>query len=248
MSYGLRIVNPTGELVVDSEARGLIAVHKATFVSLVQENGASVDGATPGRLAGYSTYTSNHSGPILLAVDLPAGKNVGLIDVGGSAGAWTITAYCADTPDPASGLSEWDLTQYALDIWVFGFPASVASTWGLALFNSSGSLTYDFSRNGVMWPRSLVDQAFGASPVAIPSLTRPVAVAVPSSWTATDATITINSRYRTERRGFWKRTGSTLTQVLRRTAQYKYFGPDPIGDEGDVFGATSFIVEGALLP
>jgi hypothetical protein len=248
MPFGLRIRNPAGELVIADDAQGLVCMHKATAGAVVQPTGTAT-GSFPGRVMGYQTHTSTHNGPILCAVDLPLGRRVGIIDVTGSAGAWSIKSYCGDTPD-SNGFD----VQYALDVWVFGFPPGPPHGYGMALRDGS-TLKHDLSLPNPLYPRANV--TIPLSPpgggIAIPALTRPVAVGCASGERIITTVLGVNTHADTFTRQFVHRIGSIAAPALTVTqgtdSRYQYFGPDPSGNDRDDFYTTvSFIIEGSLLP
>lgn len=244
MPFGLRIRNPSGELVIADDAQGLVCVHKATPVATVQPTGVATN-PFPGRVMGYSTLTSNHNGPILCAVDLPLGRRVGIVAVTGSAGAWSITAYSGATPD-AYGFD----VQAPLDVWVYGFPPGPEHGWGLALRDGS-VLRHDLSLPNPLYPRANVTIPVPAPGlgVPIPALTRPVAVGCASGERIITTALGANHHADTFFRQFLNRTGANLTVTQGTDSRYEYLGPEPSGnDRDDFFSTVAFIVEGALLP
>lgn len=244
MSYGLKIINPSNELVVSSDANGLYCIGKATLQgSVVQPSGTAT--TSGGRQWGYSVYRISHSGSIVPALDLPLNKTVGVHSVTQpSAGVWDITVYCGDSPD-ANGFD----TQYQLDVWAFGIPSTILGTVGLALYNSSGGLAYDFSRPNLLFPRAYVSGA-NYSSVTIPSLTRPVVIGCPTSDLQGRYYLTINSAYSHWLRWGWKRTSSTsMTQASTTRFHNETFGPDQeLGETNDAYATPAFLIEGSTLP
>lgn len=253
MGYGLKITNPSGELVISSDAFGLYCIGKAVLQGSVGTATGTATSGSPGRTWGTSKYRISHDGPIICAIDTPVNKRVGIVGISQpSAGVWDIEAYCADTPD-SYGI---DGTYSALDVWAFGLPTTAPSTWGMALFTASGAPAYDLTRSNPLFPRASITspaQASGttvSSSVAIPSLTRPVVLGHPVSATVSEALLGANHRAVFSRRSVWMRTSSTAIETRLTLAQrYEYFGPDSLVDSfEDLFDTPAFILEGAGLP
>lgn len=246
MSYGLSIKNPSSQLVLDSNAKGLTCIGKATPYGAVVQTTGSATAASPGRRTGYSVYRINHSGDIIVATDLPLNKRVGIISITQPvAGTWEITCHCGDTPDA----DDFDTVEYALDVWAFGFIGAIAGSYGLALYDSTGALSHDLSRPNMLFPRSYVPPSLTVNST-IPSLTKPVAVG--ANWTnlISDNFVSGNTYSVETYRGSWKRTASTtLTSPQYRYQQYRYLDVEPRGlNDGDVYPASCFILEGSTLP
>jgi hypothetical protein len=244
MTFGLQIVNPSGELVFSSDAKGQHCIGKAVLQGAVVQPTGSPTGGHPGRVTGYSVYRISHSGAIAVALDLPLNKRVGLIDVVEvSSGTWDITVHCGDTPDA----NDFDTIEYAVDVWAFGFFDTPSGDYGLRIWDESGNLAWDLARANPLFARGFVDLSLNTG--SIPSLTRPVCVGAPSTWTAFDQFVSFNHRIRWEKRGAWKRTSSTSLADVQYTARrFEYFGPDGTDTEGDVCPSSAIIVEGSTLP
>lgn len=246
MSYGLKIINPSNELVISSDAMGLYCVGKAVLQGAVVQPTGLATATFPGRKTGYSVYRINHPGQIIVALDLPLGKNVGLLGVTQpAAGVWEITAHCGDGPDADT----FDTTEYALDVWAFGFAQSVAEGYGLALYTASGALAWDMSRANMLFPRAYVPSSLTVNN-AIPSLARPVVIGVDSTNVTYDSFVSGSTYSVRSLRGAWKRNAAaniTNTQYAKQI--YRYLDVEPRGlNEGDIYPASGFILEGATLP
>lgn len=243
MSHGIRITNPSGELVISSDALGLYCIGKAVQQSLVQSSG-SPTGPLPGKVSGRSVYRISHSGQILVALDLPASTYVAALGIDEvSSGVWDITISAGTTLDSEAMVT----TQISLDVWAFGLPPSntLYDSYGLAIYDSAGDLAWDLSRPNPLFGLAYID---GVGPgYTIPSLTRPVILCVPYNREYNDSRL-VNTHTVTERRGALLRTGTTLTKAQVNILQYQYFSPDDVGPEIDDVAMTSFILEGALLP
>jgi hypothetical protein len=246
MTYGLRIINPEGELVIDSEAFGLYCIGRGVLQGSVVPPTGTATGGSPGRRSGFSIYRITWSGgPIVVVFDLPLGKRVGIISVTPGSGFFDVKMHCGDTPDAF----DIDSIEYPIDIWGYAVAAhSPAGAYGLALFNSAGVQTWDFSQGLPLWPRGYI--AGPPDTYNIPSLFRPVAVGPPTTdWTV--ATLTAVKHYKVEHfRGAFRRTsGSIVAHTLFIEQRYELSNVDaPDVGEGDLYPCSSFILEGNLLP
>ena len=248
MTFILKVINPSNELVFDSNANGLYCVGKCTLQSLVQPNSNSATGPAPGKIAGYSTYRISWSGPVIFAIDLPLNKRVGILSVTQpSTGVWEVKCYCGDTQDAYL----FDATQYQLDVWAYGLPTSASTGQVFQIFKTDGTIAYDLTKPNLLFPRAYQEAAARGSGITIPSLTRPVIIGCPNSTDSQDINISTNHWAFYSNKSMWRRTSSTAvveeTVMLQR---YEYSATDP--NEGaagtDTFVTRSFILEGSTLP
>lgn len=246
MSYGLSIKNPSGQLVLSSDAKGLTCIGKASlYGSVIQPVGVAT-ASSPGRKTGYSVYRIDHSGAIIVALDMPVGKRVGVKSVTQPvAGTWEITCHCGDTPD-AYG---FDSVEYQLDVWAFGFISTIYGSYGLAMFDAAGNLTHDLSRPNMLFPRAYLAPSTSVN-IAIPSLTRPVVVGSAGTNVTYDSWLGGNTYEVKSYRGCWVRNTATNVISDQYASQcYRYFDVEPHGmGDGDVYPASGFILEGSNLP
>lgn len=250
MSYGLRITNPNSEFVVSSDANGLYCVGRASLFSLVGPSGDATSGA--GRNMGYVIYRISHPGNIVPVLDLPLGMRVGIQSVTQVAtGVWDIKIFAETSPDA------YDFgTQNNIAVWAFGVPVSILGSYGLALYNGAGVLTHDFSRDNPLYPRGYaagpppaVNFAAGSA-VAIPSLTRPVALGFPMGMEEGGGTINFNRAFHRNSLYGWQRDSATAI-YQRRTTKFRneVLGPDQdIAVTQDAATVSTFILEGSGLP
>lgn len=245
MSAHLRIRNGARELVVTSEGRLPYCLGMATPQPVVQPAG-DVRNAFPGRVAGYQDYRVYHPGPILVAFDLPLGRNVGIVSLTSpAAGIWDIRAYCGASPD-AFGFD----TQYALDVWAFALPGATPASKGLVLRDPiSQVIAADFGQHSPLFPRGSGVTGGTATRVNIPLLQRPVGIGMPNFWSISESAGRKPGSFdHVERRSNWRRTSATELTVTNNVMQ-RYTMPagdayqDGLDDEG-----TIFIIEGANLP
>jgi hypothetical protein len=247
MSYGLNIRNGSGLLVISSDASGLCCVGKGVLQGSVVQASGTATSSSPGRRAGYSVYRIYHPTEIIVAMDLPINTRVCILSITQPfAGAWDVTMHCGDAGD-GYGMSG---SQYQIDIWGFGFSPGVLGGYGMAIFKANGALSYDFSRNNCLFPRSFGISS-GNSGVSIASLARPVVLGNPSSRYGDSSFLSGNRyEYRTSRNG-WKRVSATQVNEEPITTQnYQYFSTEPV-DSGASFEyglAPCFSIEGSTLP
>jgi len=245
MSAHLRIRNGARELVVTSEGRLPYCLGMATPQPVVQPAG-DVRNAFPGRVAGYQDYRVYHPGPILVAFDLPLGRNVGIVSLTSpAAGIWDIRAYCGASPD-AFGFD----TQYALDVWAFALPGATPASKGLVLRDPiSQVIAADFGQHSPLFPRGSGVTGGTATRVNFPLLQRPVGIGMPNFWSISESAGSKPGIFdHEERRSNWRRTSATELTVTNNVMQrYTMPAGDAYQDVLDSEGAI-FIIEGANLP
>lgn len=246
MSYGITIRNPNQELVISSDAKGLFCIGRAVLQGIVQASGDATT-SFPGRTWGYSTYRIVHAGPIIAAIDLPIGKNVGIVSVTEvAASVWDIVCYCGDSPDAY----QFDTVQYAVDVWAYGFAPTISGNWGMAIYDAGGNVAWDLSRSNPLFPRGFAVGSISDLPKQIPPLGRPVAMGAPSSDPAFDTPLGVNHWAAVFNRAvFMRADATTLHEVSVRKQRWEYFNDEPVGVAGgDVYPTPSFIIEGSILP
>ena len=244
-NFGLQTFNGVNELTVSSNANLLHCLGRPTLLSLTQPSGRADQGRPNPKRCGNSLYRINSRGPFLIAMDLPLNRNVGVVSINEiSSGVWDIEMFCGALGD-ADG---FDTVQYPIDIWAFGFTEALAGSWGMALYNSSERLAADFSQPYPLWPRAVVD-AYGSPTLALPSLTRPVVVGMPTRFSMFTRPRDTGLLYDyIDQMDFWCRTSNTaLKTVSRKLLQYTINDPEDPENNADGPG-PSIIIEGALLP
>lgn len=241
----LRIRNGVRELVMTSEGRLPYCLGKAVPQSLVQATG-DVRNAAPGRVAGYQNYRVYHPGPILVAFDLPLGRNVGIVSMTNpSSGIWDIRAYCGAAPD-AFGFE----AQYALDVWAFVIPGATPAPNGLVLRDPiTGLIAADFGQHSPLYPRGSGVVGGAVTRINIPLLQRPVGIGMPLFWSTSESEGSRPELFdHEERRSFWRRTsGTELVTTSNVMQRYTTPAGDAHQDGMDGEGII-FIIEGANLP
>lgn len=246
MSYGLKITNPSGQLVLSSDAKGLYCIGRAALQgSVVQPSGTATSGY-PGRTMGYSVYRISHGGPIIPAIDLPLNMRVSIVSVSQpSSGVWDITAYCGDTAD-SNGFD----VQYQVDVWAFGFPLSAPSGYGMLIRDAGGNIAYDLTRPHLLFPRAFVNFPSDNSGVTIPSLSRAVVIGAPCSYRRLQGHPGFNTWDLTQQRAAYMRTSATAASTKNVSERkFRVFGPeDPGWGDSELYDTPSFILEGSGFP
>lgn len=211
MGYGLRFENGSGGLTLSSEGQTYGYIGQATYVSILQPP----TGVTLAESSGYSTYTIDWPGQIIVALPVKTNGGTALLDMQQSGSTWTITVHKGTGSLNSLGFD----VEEATEVYVFGRPTSV-SGWGVALYNQAGVLTGDLSRRPLTFDRYLT---FAANVVnaSFSGLSIP-AVIGQATWYETvslpyDSTFNDNRQYW----GAWK-WNSTLGILQRTTFQYYY--------------------------
>jgi len=245
MTAGFQFLNPSNKLTVSSDGKGLCCIGKAIPVSIEQATG-SATGNVPGRLGGYSIYHVSHPDEIILAVDTPLNKKVGILNVVNIGNnIWEITAYCGSNADEFL----IDSVQEYVDIWAYGVPTTPLNTWGMEIYSTDGTLAYDLSQQNLLFPRAYVTSM--GETVSIPSLVRPVVLGASATVLYLEGLVSTNRYSVGYYRDVWLRNGAgtslSSTRICMR--RYEYSASEPQGlDGGDVFRANAFIIEGNTLP
>jgi hypothetical protein len=252
MSVGLTIVNPTNELVVSNEGRMLHFLAKAVHQYTVQVSGDVEQGKTGARVAGYSMYrlTLPEETPFILGIDLPsyarpADRAVGILGITYvSPGVYDIKAACGSHYDQ----NYFDTVQYAVDIWAFGYVSAPSKNYGLALYNTAGQLTADFSRPHILMPRWASQDYSVVKTQTIPALSRPVVLGMPtySYGDLFDRPEGWLYYYKLDC-DLWVRNGTTLKAEKR---MQKMYGCNDLNDDAYMGRgpAMAIVIEGAYLP
>lgn len=136
MSYGLRIVNPAGEIVLDADASGHTYVGNAT-----------VTGAQTKFLSQLSPWHLEWVAPDTSVVPMFAlrADSASVVAGGGAyrtGSVWTIIVHCVALAGCAGYAT---LANYTPTVYVFA-PGAHADSHGLRLFNSAGGISYDLAR------------------------------------------------------------------------------------------------------
>lgn len=168
MSYGLAITNPGGELVISTEGFGLNYIGKASYQGLTAND---VSGGN--WLAGSVAYriTGCPSAPIPFHT-MPLDARVALTDVIlVSTGTYDLYYHC-DTP--SFNTEGYGTQANALEVFVYARRTTVAGSWGMALYDSAGSLAYDLSSMPLFPRQRMAWATVGSAAVAISGgLTKP---------------------------------------------------------------------------
>lgn len=139
--YGMTVVNGVGELTISSEGYTYGYIGKASLTSLIQAGGnANV------KTGGRSVYTINWPGDIVVALPVKTNGITALLSITNSGPTWTINVVKGNGSLDAQGFD----VQEATDVFVYGAPVA-ATGYGMALFNSAGAISADFTRRPMLY-------------------------------------------------------------------------------------------------
>lgn len=237
MGYGLTVFNEGGGMTLSSDGLIYGYIGRATYQSIVQPPGplsGTIGWPSEGD-CGYSVYTIDWPGPIIVALPVKTNGSTALLDMFQSGSTWTIHVHKGNGSTNAIG---FDL-QEATEVYVFGRPTTV-SGFGLALYNAAGQLTGDLSRKPLTFDR-FVSMAGGVTFVAFSGLTVPAVVgdAIWFESTSEPYDDTFNDNYM--RRGAW-RWNSTLGRLTRTLYLWFYRRSEDVLGASNVIPATSAIL------
>lgn len=249
MTFGLKIVNPSGEVVLSSDTYFPVYLGRATLVSTTQPTavGSSSTGTGTG---GSSTLTFTYAGQIVPVLGLPAGRNGMILGCSRSGSTWTIRvshsdgASITDITSPAFQM----LVQSTPTVYVFGFPTSIGGTFGGAIWDAAGNLIGDLTRQPLFVRQRLL-LASGASTATVLPLTSPGIVGRSTDTDILGAPTAIPEVLRfLYRNSIFSIAGTTLTRTFdRRLLKNAATGTSPdIGGRLDKL--PLFLVECAGLP
>lgn len=139
--YGMTVVNGSNELTISSEGITYGYIGKATLSSTAQASGN-----TTVKNKGSSFYTINWAGDIVVALPVKTNGVTALLNVSQSGSTWTIQVFKGNGSYDAQGFD----VQEATDVYVFGAPVTVTG-YGMALYNSAGVLSADFTRRPMLY-------------------------------------------------------------------------------------------------
>lgn len=144
MAHGLSILNPSGELVVDSEARGLHFVGQASYLSdVVVTNNTFVRNRYYRR---FSFTLANASALPVVAIRPAVDRWLSVERVlRSAAGSSTWYADCYSADSSMLGSSTTDMTRTAsAEVHVFSTHSGGGDAFGLRIFDSAGNVSWDF--------------------------------------------------------------------------------------------------------
>jgi hypothetical protein len=151
MAHGIRILNPSGEIVLSSDTYFPVYLGKATVQSTTQPS--AVGNATTGTGTGGASFcTFNYAGQIVPVLALPPGYSGAIFQCTQSGSTWTMKVSYSDgstindVTSPAAAMR----IQFPPEVFVFGFPTSLGGTWGGAIWRADGSLVGDLTRRPLM--------------------------------------------------------------------------------------------------
>ena len=247
MAFGIKITNPSGELVLSSDTYFPVYLGRATFVSTTQPSGVG-SASTGTGTGGHSTLTFSYAGQIVPVLVLPSGFRGAIYACTQVGSTWTISASYTD------GSTVTDLTspaasmyiQSAPTVFVFGFPLSLGGAYGMAIYNAAGALVGDLTRQPlVIRQRVFIPAAVNTA--SVPALTLPgiVGRATDTQINAFPTGVPEISRV-LYRNTIFSITGTTMTRNLDRRL-LRNTGIDG-GDITNINATNLWLVECSGLP
>ena len=211
MTFGIdALTNDSGELTFSADAFLFCYLGKATLSSVTHYTGDSTSSA-----AGYATYTFTSSGPIIPALGI--GSSQGCIaGLSQSGSTWTITVidYGSGTEGPSD--ATYGVPRSDSDVYVFGLPSvSALPTYGVALYNASGTLTADLLKIPLVAAARIVLPTSTSTLTGLPALVKPAITGFPSMYER-DSTHSGSHYINTSYRGLWQWSESGGTGTLAR--------------------------------
>jgi hypothetical protein len=237
MSYGLTLVNNSGGLTLSSDGRVYGYLGRATHVQTIQPPGPMSGTLGWPSLAdcGYSVYTFNWAGPIVVALPVKTNGSTAVLEMFQTGSTWTIHVHKGTGVTNAIGFDMQEVTE----VYVFGMPTA-ATGFGVAVYNSAGNLTGDLSRKPFTFDRFLAFPASVGS-ASFSGLTVPAVVGMPhwAQYTALayDDTFNDNRLYY----GAW-RWNSASGLLLRQTFLWTYERSEDFWGGANTLPATTAIV------
>lgn len=145
MSFGITIVNDSNELTFSESGTLYSFGGLATFQSIVQADGYS---GVFSSYNGYSTYTFEYAGHILVALPVDANGGTSLLSKTRSGNTWTIKVYKGNGfIDGNTGFEN----QVQTNVYVFLRPISLNERWGISIYDAQGNLSGDLSRKPLVY-------------------------------------------------------------------------------------------------
>jgi hypothetical protein len=222
MSYGLQCVNAGNELTFSSDGYVYGYIGKAVLQSITPP------GTDPiGASCGFSTYTIEWPGDIIVAVGLPSnGLGTRLNSRSKVGTTWTITVFnilfgAAD--------SLGFRPQVAADVYVWGLPTTTPP-YGLAIYNAAGVLAGDLSRRPLSFNERVVIPGSDLS-TSIQPYTAPAVIGYTGGWRGTsvfDSPFWINRIFTGA--WMWESGLGLLSRPMRQTVYFRDDGPAAVFD------------------
>lgn len=248
MAYGLQFFADNGNLTIDSEAMSAYYIGKATYLD-------DVITSTGGYIAA-KRYTITHSGLILPFLPLTTNHYTGIINAGQVGSTWTITVVNGRSDLGAQDPYGFFLQQETCNVYVFGQVMSLSGTYGLALYNSSGVLSFDASRNHLLNPQAMMSwsSSLNGNATIAQVQSMPVSLTTPcvfghgcGNGIAWDGTVSPSVNHKT--RAIWS-LQSGGSQIVR-----KCFGWDRLEEmgiasssHGSLQSGYCILLDGSVLP
>jgi hypothetical protein len=217
MAFGLQIVNPSGELVLSSDAYLPVYLGRATLVSTTQPT--SSGGSTGIGSGGISTFTFSYSGQIIPVLQLPPGALGGIYKCSQAGSTWTILASFTDGAQISdAGLASFSMyLQAPPTVFVFGFVNSLGGSFGAAIYNAAGQLTGDLTRRPLI-VRQHASLAAGATSFSlVGGIVSPGIIGRLTDYQGTGGPTGVPELFRVaQHNAFLRNSGDALTRVWDR--------------------------------
>lgn len=237
MGYGITMTNGSNGLTLSSDGRVYGYLGQATHVQTIQPPGPMSGTLGWPNLGecGYSVYTFTWAGSIVVAVPAKTNGTTAVLEMFQTGSVWTIYVHKGTGATNAIGFDVQEVTQ----VYVFGMPTA-ASGYGVAVYNSAGTLTGDLSRRPFAFDRYL-SFAANVGSASFSGLTTPAVVGMPiwqqNAVQPYDETFNDNRIYY----GAW-RWNSTSGLLLRQLFLYTFER-----DELDIGGTNLMPATSAIL-
>lgn len=206
MGYGITTYNDSGGLTLSSDGRVYGYIGRATHVS-TQQPPTNVNIAENG----YSTYTINWAGDIIVALPVKTNGSTSLLYQTRSGNTWTILVHKGTGSLNSLGFD----VEEATEVYVFGAPTSTPS-YGMALYNASGVLTADMTRRPLTFDKYLTFPS-NTTTLAFSGITTPAVIGINRREELTnlpiDSTFYANRTYK----GAWRVEAGTLRREWFQT-------------------------------
>jgi hypothetical protein len=215
-NYGIDAENASGELTFSDNGFIYGYIGRASVQS-VNQPGTDITGSQ----AGYSVYTINWPGDIVVALPIKDNGPTFVYSMRQSESVWTIFVYKGS--DALNSL-KFDV-QEATDVYVFGAPVT-STGYGITLYDNNGNITGDLSRRPLMYS-AYVSMDATTFTAAIPPLSIPAVIGCTCGRT-TQSVRGSNGRWTNRITGLgWKR--DSINQTIYRSFTQEAYSQDDGG-------------------
>ena len=219
MSYGLRITNPSGVLVLAETGFGLNYIGKAVLYS---------NTPTTGMFLGSQIYRITSPGQILVFLGLQVGNFIRLMNVTNIGGnVWEIqvqnaTATGGTTSTGGFQASDFGSQLASVDVFCYARPTTKSGNVGLAIYDAAGVLAWDLSRPKLLQITTNPQYPTATTSVALGGMTYPAVLGSPGGYR--HEALKSGATYRTWQRDYmWTYANGTLDRAGVRA---EYFGTE----------------------